>query len=325
MAYTKAPFVMIDGDQVSGMAIDLWQSFAQNLNLEYDYKPFEKLSDLVDATAENQVNVAVTNLTVTEDRAARIDFTQPWFDAGLRIMVNEDQGPGLTGLWAGLRDSGYLQAYGWLALVIVLATVGFTFFDRRFDKNFTRHWPAGLAESFYTVMSIATSGRPPSRKNLFGWLGRFWQGIWLVCGIAVFAYVTSSITSVMTTLSLNNHIHSLDDLAGKTIGVAQGSTAQSFIQAANLTAVPFSGMTELAKALTDGKIDALIGDKPVLEYYAHIHPELPLSVVGSVFHPDKYAFALSPDTVLRKALTVEVVGAHEDGLLGDLNRKYFGE
>jgi len=76
-----------------------------------------------------------------------------------------------------------------------------TFFDRRFDKSFPESWREGIAESFYTVMSVATSGKPAKRSNLFGWVGRIWQGLWLVCGVAVVAYVTSSVTSVMTTLS----------------------------------------------------------------------------------------------------------------------------
>lgn len=77
----------------------------------------------------------------------------------------------MSNLISGLSDAGFLKAYAWIASIIVAATVFLTFFDRRFDTSF---------ESFYTVMSVATSGKPPSRKNLFGWVGRIWQGLWLV-------------------------------------------------------------------------------------------------------------------------------------------------
>ena len=40
------------------------------------------------------------------------------------------------------------------------------------------------------------------------------------------AYVTSSVTSVMTTLSLTNQINSVADLPGKSIGVFAGSVAE---------------------------------------------------------------------------------------------------
>ena len=150
--------------------------------------------ELVDATAAGDIDVAATNLAVTRDRAERIDFTHPWFDAGLKIMVSESRGTSFRDVVAGLRESGHLRAYAWIAFVILLATQLVTLFDRYFDKNFPHRWRDGLAESFYTVMSATISGRPPARKNLFGWIGRIWQGLWLACGVAVLAYLTSSET-----------------------------------------------------------------------------------------------------------------------------------
>lgn len=316
---------MKEGDQYSGMAIDLWEAIAQELRLQFEYRGFDTLRSLVDATARGQIDVAVTNLTITESRAARIEVSQPWFDAGLRIMVNEDQNPGFWNVVAGLNDFGFLRAYAWLALVMLIATIGFTVFDRRFNKEFPRRWRDGLAESFYTVMSIATSGRAPTRKNLFGWIGRIWQAVWLVCGIAVLAYVTSTVTTVMTTLSLTGHINSLADLPGKVVGVAEGSTAEEFAQVSGISSVSFGAVSEAAEALVNGRVDAIIGDKPVLEYFANTNPDMPVSVVGAVFHPEKYGFGLPPQSPLRKSLTVEVVGAIEGGLVHDLRVKYFGD
>src|SRR5690606_14028959 len=152
-------------------------------------------------------------------RAQRVDFTQPWYDGGDRIMIRTEQGQGFANLIAGLSDAGFLKAYVWIAAVIVAATILLTLFDRRFDKSFPTRWRDGIAESFYAVMSVATSGKPPARKNLFGWVGRIWQGLWLVCGIAVLAYVTSTVTSVMTSLSLTNQINSVAD---RQIGRASG-------------------------------------------------------------------------------------------------------
>lgn len=322
--YYSPPFVMEENGEHTGMAIDLWEAIAAEHNLDFEYQSFETFRTLVDAAANKQIDVAVTNLTITENRAKRIDFTQPWFDAGLRIMINDNQRAGLWDVILGLRDAGYLWAYAWLASIIVIATLGFTLFDRRFDKDFPSRWRDGVAESFYAVMSIATSGKAPARKNLFGWIGRLWQGVWLICGIAVLAYVTSSVTSVMTTLSLTNQINGLSDLPGKTIGVAEGSTAEEFAQSSLFSFRSFDGIDELSAALINGRVDAVIGDKPVLEYYAHTHPEIPISVVGSIFHPDKYGFGLQHRSPWTKALTIEVVGAQESGLVKELRTKYFG-
>jgi ABC-type amino acid transport substrate-binding protein len=322
--YVSPPFVMKQGDGYAGMAIDLWQSLADQLGLTYEYTPVATIRDLVNATEAGDIDVAVTNLTITQGRAERVDFTQPWFDAGLRVMINDASGAGFWEVVGGLQESGFLKAYAWLIAVIFAATLVLTLFDRRFDRNFPSGWREGLAESFYTVMSVATSGRPPSRKNLFGWLGRVWQALWLVCGIAVFAYITSSITSVMTTLQLSNQIAGVDDLHGRTVGVSAGGTSEDFARDFGLESRAYDGIDAQVAGLTRREVAAIIGDAPVLEYYVHTHPDVPLDVVGRVFEPDKYGFALPRGSALTRPLTVTLLGAHESGLIEELDAKYFG-
>lgn len=323
--YVSPPFVMKQDGRYTGMAIELWEKIAAELGLRFSYEQVPTLRQLVDATASGNLDVAVTNLSITESRADRIDFTHPWYDAGLRIMVNKDQGTGFWDVIAGLRQSGHLQAYAWLALVIVLATILLTLFDRRFDRDFPRTWREGIAESFYTVMSVATSGRPPSRKNLFGWIGRIWQALWLVCGVAVLAYVTSSVTSVMTTLSLSNQISSLVDLRDKTVGVFTGSVAEEYAHENGFTERSYRDIDEAVTALLDKKVAAVIADAPVLEYYALGRADLPLSVIGPIFKPDKYGFGRPRGSNLSRPVTVAIIGTRESGELEELRTKYFGE
>lgn len=323
--YVSPPFVLKDEDGFSGMAVDLWNAIADRLELEARFAEYESPRALVEAATAGEIDAAVTNLTITQSRAQRIDFTHPWFDAGLRIMVNQDRTAGIGAVLQGLSDSGHLRAYAWLALVILAATVGMTFFDRHFDKDFPRRWREGLAESFYAVMSIATSGKAPARKNLFGWLGRIWQAVWLVCGIAVLAYVTSSVTSVMTTLSLTNQITNEGDLPGKTVGVFAGSVAEDYARESGLRWRAFPTIEASAEALLAGRVDAVVGDAPVLEYYAHTHPDMPLEVVGPIFEPDKYGFGLAHRSPLTRPITVEMIGMHESGRIEELRTRYFGD
>ena len=323
--YVSPPFVVETDGGYSGMAIDLWERLAAELGVEFVYQPFATIRDLVDATAGQRIDVAVTNLTITQGRAERMDFTQPWFDAGLRLMVDASGGTGIGDVLNGLNDAGYLWAYAWLGFIIVVATILLTLFDRRFDSNFPRRWRDGLAESFFSVMSVATSGRTPARKNLFGWAGRIWSAVWLVCGIAVLAYVTSSVTSVMTTLSLSNQIASLDDVAGARIGVFTGSVAEEFARQNGLRTVSYPGIDEAVTALRSDRIKAIVGDAPVLEYYAFSHPDQTVDVVGNIFEPDKYGFGLPQGSPLARPLTVRLLGAHESDLIEDLHNRYFGD
>lgn len=324
--YESPPFVMEDANgERTGLAIDLWERIAERLEVPFEYQSFKTLGDLTEAASRREVDIAVTNLTITRERAERIDFTQPWFDAGLRIMVPNRHPGGVSAVFQGLASAGHMRAYGWLAAIILLATVLLTVFDRKFDPAFPKRWRDGLAEGFYAVMSIATSGKTPSRKNLFGWTGRIFSAFWLICGIGVLAYITSSVTSVMTTLSITGAINGPGDLPGKTVGVFSGSVAESFSKGLGLQTRSYPGIEKAVAALTSGRVAAIVADAPVLEYHAHIHPDLELGVVGAIFAPDKYGFGLSRDNDLTKTLTLTLLELREAGVIEELRSRYFGE
>lgn len=322
--YVSPPFVNVSGDHYSGMAVDLWTDLAQREGLTFEYRILPTLRALTNAVASGDIDVAVTNLTITKDRATRLDFSQPWFDGGLRIMVDDGGSTGFASLWSGLRVAGHLWGFALIGIIIAVATLALTLFDRRFDPGFPTRWRDGLADSFYSVVSAATKGNLPARKNLFGWGGRVWQALWLVCGIGVIAYVTSSITSVMTTLSLTSDIHNLGDLAGRPIGVFSGSVAESHVRELGLTGRPFADVDEAVAALLDGRVAAIVGDAPVLEYFAHRNPDAGVSVVGPIFEPDKYGFGFAPSSPLVRPVTLGILGAKEDGLIESLRLQYFG-
>jgi ABC-type amino acid transport substrate-binding protein len=324
--YVSAPFVEHrDGDSYSGMAIELWEKVAQRMGLHYQYARYSSPDDLARATENREIDVAVTNLTITRERAEVLSFTQPWYDAGLRIMVPDrgDTG-GFWGVIDGLRDAGHLRAYAWLLFVIVLATIGFTIFDRKFDPAFPKRWHEGLAESFHHVMSIATSGKA-SRKNLFGWVGRIWQAFWLLIGVGVIAYITSSVTSIMTAVSLTQGISSLADLPGKTVAVFEGSVSEDYIAELGIATRAYPGIDECVEALQAGQVDAIVGDAPVLEHYAHSYPGQEMTVVGNIFHPDKYGFAFPHESELTRPVTLHILDLIEDGTLAELRTRYFGD
>ena len=321
--YVSEPFVTEDGGAFGGMAIDLWQNIASRLNLASQFVEYPNYGALVQAVSDNEVDAGVTNLTITEKRAEQVDFTHPWFDAGLRIMVHTDAGNSWGELISNLEDAGHLATYAWIGIVILVATLLLTLFDRHFDNSFARSWHEGLAESFYHVVSIATTGKS-SRKNLFGWIGRIWQAFWLVFGIAVVAYVTSSVTSVMTVAHITNNITSLADLQNKTVGVRSGSVSEQLMKDRSIAIVPFDHLPEAVAALANNEIAAIVGDSPVLEYYEHQHPEEPIEVIGNSFSPDKYGLAFPRRSDLVKPASIAIIGMYENGDMAALKSKYFG-
>ncbi|WP_417417205.1 transporter substrate-binding domain-containing protein [Hoeflea sp.] len=325
--HISPPFVMRDSDgNLGGMAIDLWNKVAGELGYTASYRDYPTVSGLLDATRADDLDIAVGNISITEDRATRIDFTQPWFDAGLRIMIDKEGTTGLGDVWDGLWEAGYVGIYGWIVSLILLATVGLTFFDRHFDKNFPERWRDGIAESFYAVMLVATKGTLPSRSKLFGWVGRIFSAFWLIIGVAVLAYVTSSVTSVMTSLAIRGDIRGPEDLPGRTVGVFTGSISENIMASDGIDIRRFDGIENAVTALKDNDIDAIVADAPVLEYYKHQNPDSGLDVIGRIFNPGKYGFALPyNEDALTQEVTIKLLALQEGGYLDLLEKQYFGD
>lgn len=105
----------------------------------------------------------------------------------------------------------------------------------------------------------------------------------------------------------------------------RGSVSEDYARNAGLRYQAFDHIADGVERLVDGRIDAIIGDAPVLEYYASTHADQPVSVVGGLFEPDKYGFALPNNSPLTRLLTVELIGAHESGEIEDIRTRYFGE
>lgn len=83
------PFEFKQGDTYVGFDIDLWDAIAAELGVEYELKPMD-FNGIIPALQTRNVDVALAGITIREDRAQVIDFSDPYYDSGFLIMVRSD-------------------------------------------------------------------------------------------------------------------------------------------------------------------------------------------------------------------------------------------
>jgi len=318
------PFVIKKPNgEYTGFSIELWEKIAVDNQLKFIYREVPDVDALLAETSSGKIDIALSDLTVTASRFEMVDFCTPFFHAGLRIMINEDRSNSIGRLLRGLRDDGHLTFIGLLAGVVVVLTVLTTVVLRRMDENFTRHWHHGFAESFYHVISVIMTGK----SNYKGGQGPMWRiiaAIWILCGVALVAYITSSITSVMTTQRLQNEISGPNDLGGKNVGVIADSPGADYSAQRGWDISRFDNLPSAVTSLVTHDIQAIVFDAPALQYYDNEHPELPLTEVGPIFDPHKYAFAVPKGSPNRMPLNHALLKLEEAGFVTALNVRYFG-
>ena len=83
----RPPFVFTTGDTPTGYSVDVWAEVAGRLGLAYEWVEYETVGEILDAVQSGAADVAIAGISMTRDREAVVDFTHPYFDAGLQIMV----------------------------------------------------------------------------------------------------------------------------------------------------------------------------------------------------------------------------------------------
>jgi len=319
--FVSPPFVMIEGDGwYSGMAIDLWDIVENQLNLVTEYVEYNSLETLLKGLQYGEIEIAVTNLTVTYDRAKVIKYSYPWYDAGLRIMVKSDQ---KGTLWTEMKRNGQLHSYLWIFLIIVILTFLLTIFCRYKYPDYPKTWRSGLALSLYNMVVAIKTGAIEAKG--FSWAGHILSVVWMLFGIGLVAYVTSTITSSMTKISLESEINTLHDLPGELVGVEVGGIEEQYLATIGIPTLPYDNIMDAAEGLIRGEVKAVVGDAPVLEYWVHSNNGKNIRVVGDLFHPDKYAFAANKNhRGLMDSISVELIKLYDMGKIKDLKNRYMG-
>lgn len=323
--YVDPPFVSKADGGFGGFAIELWEKIAASEGWKVEYTEVHTLPELIDTVSNGRADVGVTDLFITSKRLNLIDYSQPYFDSGLQVMIDANRRSDLDGLLEGLSRAGHLRVFEVAFAVIMLATIILTIVDRVMDPEFPRDWVSGLAQSFYHVMSTSTAGSSAHKRIIPGPIGYVLSAIFLGCGVLLIAYVTSSITSVMTINNIRGQVGGPEDLAGKKVGTIMGSTAEAYCRSVGLNAQSFADIDGAVHGLTRRQVEAIVYDSPILRYYDRQHPDLPLAEVGPLFEQQKYGFALPKNSPLRSAINEQLLKLSEDGYTDRLNQKYFGK
>jgi polar amino acid transport system substrate-binding protein len=323
--YINEPFgyTTKEGDY-TGFCVDLWKEISADLGVSTEYVSFGSIDALLKAVSENKVDVGLGNISITGERLKIVDFSQPYIQGGMQIMIDEKRENSWLKLWIGLRDSGHLKIFGIGIVLILLGTLILTLCERHWNKEFHPDWTNGLAESFYHVMSIAMTGKS-THKGLPGPFGKILAGIWLVFGVGVVAYITSSVTSVMTVNRLKGMINGPQDLPGHHVGAIQGTLAQHYCEDQNLYISLYPNLPDAVQSLVHHEIDAIVFDAMTLQWYDNAHPELPITEVGPIFMKKGYGFALPLRSPLRHDINQALLKAQESGFVETLRKHYFGD
>ncbi len=322
--FVSPPFVTKDAKgEYSGYAWELYSAAERRLEIKSVPQEFATFAELLDAVIAGKIDVAVTDMFITSDRERRMEFTHPIADGGLRVMVSTERESRLEAIWNDLVHDGHARILGWGALIVIALAIPLAFFWRHVDKDFPQKPLDAFAESLYRLVAVTMSGKTKV-TSVSTWHTKVFAAAWLVVGVSIVAYITSSITSVMTKQALRGTINSVADLNGRNVGVITGSLGEQYCRSSGLESTSYPTLEKAVEALIAHDVGAVVADGLALEAYDYANPKLPITEVGPIFDKRRYGIGLTMGSPLRHRLNIALVELTESGTTDKLYTKYFG-
>ncbi len=224
------PFVFIDEDgQPSGFSIDLWNAIAADLGIQYEWVPAGTVNELIDGIQSGKIDLAIAGISMTPEREALVDFTYPYFESGLQIMVPENPDPGSVNLTNIFFSSIVFKVLGvGLVLLFIMANL-IWLMEKRSNPAMPKSYVAGIWDGLWWGLNMLLKQEYMDQAKPDSFLKRLFAMGWMVAGIVLIAEFTAAITTSQTVSQLRPTIEGLSDLQGKRVVTVAGSTADDFL------------------------------------------------------------------------------------------------
>ena len=321
------PFSFTENGKLIGFSIDLWEAVAKEAGLQFEMQNVETVPQMLEALKGRQADVAIAAISITAERHAFMDFSQPYYDSGLQIMVatNAARSGNLAGnLSRQFLNWSTIKVVGAVFLVMFLISHLVWWFERRRNPEmYPEPYGPGVWESFWWTISMLCTGGCEA-KGPMGVPARLVAILWMLVSIVLIAYFTAAVTTEMTVKTLTGDISGPGDLPGVKVGTIAGSTAETWLRNNKAKVSAYPDVPSAVAALNAGELKAVVYDAPILRYYLAKRVGTRLRLVGPTFEKQFYGIGLQQESPLRLPINRALLALNERGFMDELQKKWFG-
>lgn len=316
----RPPFAFADTPVLRGFSIDLMRAIGTDINREIIFKPQNSFGDMFTKVKSGDVDGAIANISITTEREHEMDFSQPIFGSGIKIMIPNE----------GSGSSIFAALFTWDIAFVVLSGLALLFFggllmwvfERRVQPYFDKPAREALFPSFWWALNLVVNGGFEERvpRSAFG---RIFAVLLVVSSLFVVSIFVASITAAMTVNALTSNVQGLRDLENRRVATVTGSTSAAFLQANGLVFADFASPDEMFEAFEAGIANAVVFDGPILAYYQQTFAQGKARVLERTYRPENYEIVLSSGSELKDEIDQVLLKFRVDGTYDDLLNKWF--
>ncbi|XP_074093587.1 glutamate ionotropic receptor NMDA type subunit 2 isoform X2 [Cotesia typhae] len=332
----------------SGFCIDLLQKFADEIGFTYELVRVEdgkwgtlhngKWNGLIADVVNRKTDMILTSLTINADREAVVDFTEPFMETGIAIVVSKR-----TGIISPTAFLEPFDAASWMLVGIVsihAATFMIFLFERlsptEFDpKKVILPKPGfSITRSYWLVWAVLFQASVQVDSPQ-GNTARFMTHMWAMFAVVFLAIYTANLAAFMITREEFHEFTGIDDPRlvkpwshkpmfkfGSIPWSHTESTIAKYFKEMHSYIKNFSksSVQKGIEAVIHGKLDAFFYDGTVLDYLVAQDEDCRLLTVGSWYAMTGYGLAFARNSKYVDMFNKRILEYQENGDLERLRR-----
>ncbi len=312
-------FQLEDGSW-DGFTVELFDTIARANGWSYTLERAVSVVSAVEQLKQDEADLAFGGIAITSQRQAELEFSFPIFEAGLMILVRQEESVSLTSF---LFSHTVWTAICLLVLALVLAGHAFWVLEgARNPQLGARYFTAVPRAIWWASTTISTVGYGDIVPLTNA--GRLFAMVWMVFGMISVGFLSGTFSSQLTLAKMAKGISGPLDLPGHVVATKLNSTSQHYLERNGITTRSVKFMSTAYDLLADGEVDAIVFDGPALLYYV-VREGLKrgFRVLQTPFETQQYG-VLCRKVGLAKGIDVPLLQMREDYRYSALLAHWFG-
>ncbi|CAF1149652.1 unnamed protein product [Rotaria sp. Silwood1] len=305
--------------------------------------PDKPWNGMIGELVRHEADLAVAPLTITSQRESVVDFSKPWMNLGISILITkpEKNEPDVFSFMAPLSgDIWMCVTFAYIGVSVILFLVSrFSPYEWSIEDETTPQLSnkfSILNTLFFALAAFMQQGVDFIPRSISG---RLVASIWWYFSMILVSSYTANLAAFLTVKRMVTPIESVEDLARHPhlkYGVVRGGSTQEFFVKSDVKLFQrmWANMQQnddvLVKSNEEGinKVRISKGKYAFLlesiknEYTNERHPCNTMKI-GSNLDSKGYGIATPVGSELREAINIAVLEMSEDGTLNSLKRKWW--
>ncbi|KAI7988917.1 Glutamate receptor 2.7, partial [Camellia lanceoleosa] len=270
---------------VTGYCIDVFEAVMAALpySVPYEYIPFEKpygeqggFDILLHQLFLGKFDVVVGDVTITENRSNYVDFTFPYTESGVTLIVPFKDKKNYKSAWVFLKP---LTWDLWVTSTCFFVFIGFVILilERQINEDFNGTLMLSKFVYLFFLFILITKITFITEEKVVSNLARFVVIIWCFVVLILTQSYTASLTSLLTVHQLEPSITDVQELInkGQSVGYPKVSFIHDILKRMNFSDSQLKGYNtvegELDAALQNRSIVAAFDEIPYLKLFTGRH------------------------------------------------------